>query len=401
MKMKLCLKILQNGLFSSGLIHPIQMVVFYFIFVTPEEFQRETVSDFEIVHPTLSDISGNTVSHFHLHGNRVKRDSSSRTDTLYLNITGHGQTFEIHLVENRNLLAPGFKVYHRKKSRGSGEQVETVETPSDSFPTTNCHFSGKVHSHEGRAALSLCDGLSGIIRVAEEDYIIEPYKQHRFRPSFDPISGPHKLYKRSALNMKQTQFCGKSTSTKFRGKRSTSLVNTDNDFKMSEETLSESKEDSEPLWKKYQRAITEHEEWIVETLVVVDKIMYYKHGKDNITTFTLTLFNMVSELFTDPSLGDNLNIVLMGLIVLEGDEPGLSIGYHADNTLNSFCSWQSVLVGANGRQHDHAILLTGLDLCSYKNAPCDTLGFAPMRVCATESEAAPLMRTQDYQQHSL
>ena len=62
---------------------------------------------------------------------------------------------------------------------------------------------------------------------------------------------------------------------------------------MSEETLTESKEDSEPLWKKYQRAITEHEEWIVETLVVVDKIMYYKHGKDNITTFTLTLFNMV------------------------------------------------------------------------------------------------------------
>ena len=56
-----------------------------------------------------------------------------------------------------------------------------------------------------------------MIRVAEEDYIIEPYKQHRFRPSFDPISGPHKLYKRSAINMKQTQFCGKSTSTKFRG----------------------------------------------------------------------------------------------------------------------------------------------------------------------------------------
>ena len=53
---------------------------------------------------------------------------------------------------------------------------------------------------------------------------------------------------------------------------------------------------------------------------------------------------------------------------------GLNIDYNADDTLNSFCSWQSVLVGPNGRQHDHAILLTGLDLCSYKNAPCDTLG---------------------------
>lgn len=53
---------------------------------------------------------------------------------------------------------------------------------------------------------------------------------------------------------------------------------------------------------------------------------------------------------------------------------GLNIDYNADDTLNSFCQWQSVLVGANGRQHDHAILLTGLDLCSYKNSPCDTLG---------------------------
>lgn len=31
----------------------------------------------------------------------------------------------------------------------------------------------------------------------------------------------------------------------------------------------------------------------------------------------------MSELFTDPSLGDNLNIVLVGLIVLEGDEVGV------------------------------------------------------------------------------
>lgn len=55
-------------------------------------------------------------------------------------------------------------------------------------------------------------------------------------------------------------------------------------------------------------------------------------------------------------------------------QPGLEIGYHADKTLNSFCSWQAVLEGDRTRQHDHAILMTGVDLCSYKNAPCDTLG---------------------------
>lgn len=34
----------------------------------------------------------------------------------------------------------------------------------------------------------------------------------------------------------------------------------------------------------------------VEMLVVVDKNMYHKHGDANITTYTLTLFNMVSQL---------------------------------------------------------------------------------------------------------
>uniref|UniRef100_A0A8W8JTA6 Peptidase M12B propeptide domain-containing protein n=1 Tax=Magallana gigas TaxID=29159 RepID=A0A8W8JTA6_MAGGI len=196
---------------TAGLIHSIQMVVLYFIFVTSSEFQRDDTAGFEIVHPVLSDISGNTVSHAQLHGNRFKRDSA-RTDTLYLNITGQGQAFEIHLNENRNLLAPGFKVYHRKRSKDSAEVVETVESSSGGpyHQSTTCHYSGRERSRGGRAALSLCDGLNGIIRIAEEDYIIEPYKQHRVRPSFDPLSGPHKLYRRSTLNTKQTQFCGKA-----------------------------------------------------------------------------------------------------------------------------------------------------------------------------------------------
>lgn len=53
---------------------------------------------------------------------------------------------------------------------------------------------------------------------------------------------------------------------------------------------------------------------------------------------------------------------------------GLTINHHADQSLNSFCQWQSGLVGKSGKRHDHAVLLTGLDICSWKNEPCDTLG---------------------------
>ncbi|XP_026149480.1 A disintegrin and metalloproteinase with thrombospondin motifs 16 isoform X1 [Mastacembelus armatus] len=116
----------------------------------------------------------------------------------------------------------------------------------------------------------------------------------------------------------------------------------------------------------------------VETLVVVDRKMMDSHGHKNITTYVLTVLNMVSSLFKDGTIGGNINIVIVGLVLLDEDQDGLVINHHADHTLNSFCHWQSTLRGTEGRHHDHAILLTGLDICSWKNEPCDTLGFAPI-----------------------
>ncbi|CAL8337596.1 unnamed protein product, partial [Gadus morhua 'NCC'] len=116
----------------------------------------------------------------------------------------------------------------------------------------------------------------------------------------------------------------------------------------------------------------------VETLVVVDKKMMDNHGHENITTYVLTVLNMVSSLFKDGTIGGNINIAIVGLVLLDEEQDGLVINHHADHTLNSFCQWQSGLGGRGGRRHDHAILLTGLDICSWKNDPCDTLGFAPI-----------------------
>ncbi|XP_013858887.1 A disintegrin and metalloproteinase with thrombospondin motifs 16 isoform X2 [Austrofundulus limnaeus] len=116
----------------------------------------------------------------------------------------------------------------------------------------------------------------------------------------------------------------------------------------------------------------------VETLVVVDRKMMDNHGHENITTYVLTVLNMVSSLFKDGTIGGNINIVIVGLVLLDEEQDGLVINHHADHTLNSFCRWQSTLGGREGRHHDHAILLTGLDICSWKNEPCDTLGFAPI-----------------------
>uniref|UniRef100_S4R8T0 Peptidase M12B domain-containing protein n=2 Tax=Petromyzontidae TaxID=7746 RepID=S4R8T0_PETMA len=119
-------------------------------------------------------------------------------------------------------------------------------------------------------------------------------------------------------------------------------------------------------------------ELTVETLVVADKRMLQRHTADNVTTYILTVLNMVSTLFKDGTIGSKINMVVVGLILLEEDQPGLVISHHADQTLSSFCQWQAGVSGRNGARHDHAILLTGLDICSWQNKPCDTLGFAPI-----------------------
>lgn len=75
-----------------------------------------------------------------------------------------------------------------------------------------------------------------------------------------------------------------------------------------------------------------------------------------------------------------------------GLQLGLNINHHADQSLNSFCQWQSGLVGKGGKRHDHAVLLTGLDICSWKNEPCDTLGKntkpTARALCSERSEVA-------------
>lgn len=101
----------------------------------------------------------------------------------------------------------------------------------------------------------------------------------------------------------------------------------------------------------------------------IHKLMWNKY--EILTLFSLSnSFNLLSHaLLETPCL-----CVSVSVPSLQG---GLLINHHADQSLNSFCQWQSALVGKNGQRHDHAILLTGFDICSWKNEPCDTLGTTP------------------------
>uniref|UniRef100_A0A1A8BNC5 ADAM metallopeptidase with thrombospondin type 1 motif, 18 n=1 Tax=Nothobranchius kadleci TaxID=1051664 RepID=A0A1A8BNC5_NOTKA len=325
---------------------------------------------------------------------RSHRSRRSLSTSLHYRLSAFGQ--DMHLD-----LRPSFVV-------GPGFSIQTIDSDGISTVTGDerfhhCLYQGFIRNlSASSAAISTCSGLSGLIRVSKEDYLIAPLPQHLAKQhNYSTPDGhhPHVVYKRSAehvvhrrsftseslpLHHQQQQkhhdyqhgklqrqhFCG-------RHKQYAPKPPVEDPFIMPDEFPMPEVE--EPGRAKRSPIDSNRVGGLnVETVVVADRKMLKNHGRENVTTYILTVMNMVSSLFKDGTIGTDINIVVVSLLLLEQDPLGLNINHHADQSLNSFCQWQSGLVGKGGKRHDHAILLTGLDICSWKNEPCDTLGFAPI-----------------------
>ncbi|GIY02351.1 a disintegrin and metalloproteinase with thrombospondin motifs 16 [Caerostris extrusa] len=222
----------------------------------------------------------------------------------------------------------------------------------------NCLFRGKLRDRQPSAfALNLCGGMSGLLKTETSDYLIEP--ANRNASDINAVEKLHVLKKRSIRPDKN------------RGKQEEEGPNF---------FLRKKKKDTPEGSERGEKRRHHHRrnQRSIETLVVADREMVKKHGTENVTTYLLTVFNMVAMLYQDATIGNNVSVILVGLVLLEGDEPGLTLSHSAENSLSSFCQWQSTIHTSKGRQHDHAVLVTGLDICSWKDEPCDTLGYAPI-----------------------
>ncbi|CAG9791078.1 unnamed protein product [Diatraea saccharalis] len=136
----------------------------------------------------------------------------------------------------------------------------------------------------------------------------------------------------------------------------------------------------------------------VEVLLVADRSMTDFHDANNLETYLLTIMNMVSSLYMDPSIGNYIKVVVVKIIFVEemGAAPDLEVTTNADTTLQSFCRWQQQLNpddDANPHHHDVAILITREDICSQHGNPCSTLGVAhvagmckPDRSCSVNED---------------
>uniref|UniRef100_A0A8C0GJR4 ADAM metallopeptidase with thrombospondin type 1 motif 7 n=1 Tax=Chelonoidis abingdonii TaxID=106734 RepID=A0A8C0GJR4_CHEAB len=355
-----------------------------FYLIIANVFFTETVlqqySGYDVVHPVRVDESGSFLSYDLAYRPIHKRALSSRNNLLsFYELHYKGQHLKFNLSINNNLLAPGFV----SERRYGGIANAKIQSYNHNF----CHMLGEVQNwalEGGLAALSTCDGLRGVFRLANEDYFIEPLATNKHE---DGTAHPHRIYKRHPL-LKAHSLLHSSASLQ--------------SMETSEKRRERWEQKQQRKRRIKQRSISK-EKW-VETLVVADAKMVEYHGSENIEKYVLTVMNMVAGIFHDASIGNPINIAIVRLILLEDDEEDLKITHHADNTLRSFCKWQksiNVKGDAHPLHHDVAVLLTRKDICAAMNRPCETLGLShvsgmcqPHRSCnINEDTGLPLAFT--------
>ncbi|CAH1118874.1 unnamed protein product [Phaedon cochleariae] len=308
------------------------------------------------------------------------------TKKIHFNVSVGNEEHLIVLQPSTNFFIPTLQIERRRR-----REYMRVEPK---FESKNCHFQGVIDGQkDSRVAISACNGLTGVIISKDGKYYIEP-AHHEIKK----VAPGHKhlVYKRSAVvtsypkrkrrkKRKKPTNCGTRVPKKWtllewqnsQGKvkvqkkksKQKDVVEIPNIHKGNMKKLKYRRQQS-----RAQRSISR--DHYVETLVVADASMVEFHQDGEIETYILTLMNMVSMLYQDPSLGNSVHVVVVKIILIEDplSEPLLNVTTNADLTLKTFCKWQ--LPNHNSKGHDAAILITRKDICARQDEPCGTLGVA-------------------------
>uniref|UniRef100_A0A671Q8U0 A disintegrin and metalloproteinase with thrombospondin motifs 12-like n=1 Tax=Sinocyclocheilus anshuiensis TaxID=1608454 RepID=A0A671Q8U0_9TELE len=328
-------------------------------------------SEFYVDHPEKVDGDGNFISYslsHHFSDRRHKRDLNSAERRVYYKLNYKGQEFTLSLTTNDNLLS---NEYVLEKHNGS-----LTEKQSQTFGSGACHLIGTVTDGyvQGTAAISTCEGLTGLLNLPQGPLLIEPVRGHT--SNITHPQHPHVIYWSSTWS-------GLRHVSGADGSEFSQQVEQEREHWEQEQRQQGGDRNHDPdrEWTRPRRISPRSiskERW-VETMVVGDSKLVDYHGSGNVESYIFTIMNMVAGIFHDASIGNAIHIVLVRLILLHGEEKALKIIHHADTTLNSFCTWQKNLnpqSDTHPAHHDIAILITRKDICAGMNQPCETLGLS-------------------------
>ncbi|XP_056627598.1 A disintegrin and metalloproteinase with thrombospondin motifs 14 isoform X1 [Triplophysa dalaica] len=321
----------------------------------------DKLSEFGLIVPFSSDARGRFVSHVlstrasPSGRKRVPRDAPApgNGQQLFFNVTVFGRELHLRLKANRRLVAPGAFVQRQEDF----QRVDTQRIHGD------CVFTGDVTDMpKASVAISNCDGLAGLIRTGDEEFFIEPLEKGQ--QEVEVKGRVHVVYRRSAIKRDG-------------GQRRDDLQNEVADVGVAElpdavNTLEEKLSETQR-----NRRHAEKENYNIEVLLAVDDSVVRFHGKEHVQNYVLTLMNIVDEIYHDESLGTNINIVLVRMILV-GYRQSVSLIERGNpsRSLEQVCRWansQQKLDPDHAEHHDHAIFLTRQDF-----GPAGMQGYAPV-----------------------
>lgn len=339
--------------------------------------------------PQRVDAWGTHLSHTVTSGH----DEVDENGRIHFNITINNEEHQLVLEPAKHFLAPALIVERRKRDGHSRQRPQ--------HKSHTCHFQGVVRGQpNSKVAVSTCNGLTGLVHTEYGQYFIEPADHHdrEVRQAIPP-GHKHLVFKRSAVSYvkrrrkkkRRKHACGtrepkKMTQLEWHNQFGKLQVQ-EKRHKIKQKIKFPSLNHGQLRklkYKKVENSQQRHKRSVskphyVETLLVADQSMVDFHQDVDIETYLLTIMNMVSSFYMDPSIGNLINVVVVKIILMDEPEPGFNVTINADTTLKTFCKWQKSLNPSDDlhpNHHDVAILITRKDICARQNTPCGTLGVA-------------------------
>ncbi|XP_035469238.1 A disintegrin and metalloproteinase with thrombospondin motifs 14 isoform X2 [Scophthalmus maximus] len=291
--------------------------------------------------------------------------TSSRTQHLFFNVTVFGKELHLRLRANRRLVALGASV----------EWQEDFEEKAKERIHRNCVFTGDVSDMpEASVAISNCDGLAGLIRTDNGEFFIEPLEKGK--QDVEVKGRVHVVYRRSAIKRET-------------GQRREDLRNEVTDFGIADLPAALDLVERKLSASERKRRHAKKDDYNIEVLLAVDDSVVRFHGKEHVQNYVLTLMNIVDEIYHDESLGTNINIVLVRMIMV-GYRQSISLIERGNpsRSLEQVCRWANTQQRRDpdhAEYHDHAIFLTRQDFGPAGYAPVTGMCH-PLRSCTLNHE---------------
>ncbi|XP_056633352.1 A disintegrin and metalloproteinase with thrombospondin motifs adt-1-like isoform X1 [Diorhabda sublineata] len=323
--------------------------------LTPLEWSsllQNSGQNYYIIYPSIHVYDDNLISPENK-SNKVQ----SKFHRIQIESRDLGKKFDIDLkLRNNNLMTEDVLFLETFANRSRRLDVDENDK--------NCYFRNE------NAALSLCQGIRGILYSNEKEYFLIHPLPDRFH---NETKNPHLLIKKTPTTSQvPDQSCvhGNLTQTNLNITKDFSKINKNVSVQKQSFSSKNGKENGKV--RKKRDVFPDGAPAFVETAVFVDRDLF-EHMKSNfphetereVIRFVLAMINAVQLLYHDPSLGRPVNFVLKRLEILKEDVPGLIRPPDIDRFLSNFCNWQRTKNPAGDSQPlhwDHALILTGLDL---------------------------------------